>query len=53
PQSRASAVPATTGTLAATGTSATSQLALASGAAVALGAGAMFVVRRRRTGADV
>ncbi|MFF1462129.1 LPXTG cell wall anchor domain-containing protein [Streptomyces sp. NPDC058330] len=53
PQSGASAVPAATGTLAATGTSATSQLALASGAAVALGAGAMFVVRRRRTGADV
>ncbi|WP_031079972.1 LPXTG cell wall anchor domain-containing protein [Streptomyces sp. NRRL WC-3549] len=41
-----------TGSLAATGTDATSQLALASGAAVALGAGAMFVVRRRRTGAD-
>ncbi|MYW29363.1 LPXTG cell wall anchor domain-containing protein, partial [Streptomyces sp. SID2119] len=31
---------------------ATTQLALASGAAVALGAGAMFLVRRRKTGAD-
>ncbi|MFE9779401.1 LAETG motif-containing sortase-dependent surface protein [Streptomyces sp. NPDC005775] len=49
-QTGASARPVT-GTLAATGSSsATSQLALASGAAVAIGAGAMFAVRRRRTG---
>ncbi|MGA5001699.1 peptidase [Streptomyces arboris] len=55
PQGSGSSVPATTtsGTLAATGSSdATTQLALASGAAVALGAGAMFLVRRRKTGAD-
>ncbi|MFC9029233.1 peptidase [Streptomyces arboris] len=55
PQGSGSSVPATTtsSTLAATGSSdATTQLALASGAAVALGAGAMFLVRRRKTGAD-
>lgn len=43
----------TNGTLAATGSSdATAQLALAAGAAVALGAGAVFITRRRRPGAD-
>ncbi|MGK3093885.1 LPXTG cell wall anchor domain-containing protein [Streptomyces sp. WAC01490] len=54
PQGSGSSVPATTSsTLAATGSSdATTQLALASGAAVALGAGAIFLVRRRKTGAD-
>ncbi|MFD4278841.1 peptidase [Streptomyces cyaneofuscatus] len=56
PQGSGTSVPATTtssSTLAATGSSdATTQLALASGAAVALGAGAMFLVRRRKTGAD-
>ncbi|WP_328949349.1 peptidase [Streptomyces sp. NBC_00184] len=52
-QTGSSASPAS-GTLAATGSSsATPRLALASGAAVAVGAGAMFVVRRRRTGSHV
>ncbi|MET7365381.1 LAETG motif-containing sortase-dependent surface protein [Streptomyces sp. NPDC005566] len=50
PQTGASASPVN-GSLAATGaSSATSQLALASGAALAIGAGAVFVVRRRKTG---
>lgn len=50
PQTGTSSSPAS-GSLAATGSSApTSQLALASGAAVMIGAGAMFVVRRRKTG---
>ncbi|MFJ7058912.1 LPXTG cell wall anchor domain-containing protein [Streptomyces griseobrunneus] len=55
PQGSGSSVPVntTSGTLAATGSSdATTQIALAGGAAVVLGAGAMFIVRRRRTGAD-
>lgn len=55
PQGSGTSVPATTtnSTLAATGSSdATTQLALTSGAAVALGAGAMFLARRRTTGAD-
>ncbi|MCH0541905.1 LPXTG cell wall anchor domain-containing protein [Streptomyces sp. MUM 203J] len=44
---------ATTGELAATGSSdAMPQIALAGAAAVALGAGAVFVVRRRKAGAD-
>ncbi|MFG2642649.1 LPXTG cell wall anchor domain-containing protein [Streptomyces sp. NPDC048370] len=43
----------TTGQLAKTGSNdAMPQIALAGGAAVALGAGAMFVVRRRKAGAD-
>ncbi|WP_175439310.1 LPXTG cell wall anchor domain-containing protein [Streptomyces vilmorinianum] len=43
----------TTGSLAKTGSnSAVPQIALAGGAAVVLGAGAMFVVRRRKAGAD-
>ncbi|MFF0054642.1 LAETG motif-containing sortase-dependent surface protein [Streptomyces microflavus] len=56
PQGSGSSVPVNTtnGSLAATGSSdATAQIALAGGAAVVLGAGAMFLVRRRRTGADV
>ncbi|MER6635935.1 LPXTG cell wall anchor domain-containing protein [Streptomyces microflavus] len=56
PQGSGSSVPVNTtnGSLAATGSSdATVQIALAGGAAVVLGAGAMFLVRRRRTGADV
>ncbi|MFD3971518.1 peptidase [Streptomyces cyaneofuscatus] len=55
PQGSGTSVPATTtsSTLAATGSSdATTQLALTSGAAVALGAGAMFLARRRKAGAD-
>ncbi|MET7501688.1 LAETG motif-containing sortase-dependent surface protein [Streptomyces microflavus] len=55
PQGSGSSVPVNTtnGSLAATGSSdATAQIALAGGAAVVLGAGAMFLVRRRRTGAD-
>jgi len=55
PQSSGSGVPVntTSGTLAATGSSdATARIALTGGAAVVLGAGAMFLVRRRRTGAD-
>ncbi|MFE2292715.1 LPXTG cell wall anchor domain-containing protein [Streptomyces sp. NPDC059452] len=55
PQGSGSSVPVATtgGTLAATGSSdATTQIALAGGAAVLLGAGAMFVVRRRKAGAD-
>lgn len=56
PQGSGSSVPVNTtnGSLAATGSSdATAQIALAGGAAVVLGAGAMFLVRRRRTGSDV
>ncbi|MFD8439582.1 peptidase [Streptomyces microflavus] len=56
PQGSGSSVPVNTtnGSLAATGSSdATAQIALTGGAAVVLGAGAMFLVRRRRTGADV
>ncbi|WP_099127586.1 LPXTG cell wall anchor domain-containing protein [Streptomyces sp. ScaeMP-e48] len=56
PQGSGSSVPVNTtnGSLAATGSSdATAQIALAGGAAVVLGVGAMFLVRRRRTGADV
>ncbi|WP_411117596.1 peptidase [Streptomyces sp. 058-1L] len=56
PQGSGSSVPVNTtnGSLAATGSSdATARIALAGGAAVVLGAGAMFLVRRRRTGADV
>nr|WP_202521784.1 LAETG motif-containing sortase-dependent surface protein [Streptomyces sp. SID5614] len=56
PQGSASGTPASTGTngsLAATGSSsATTSIALAGGAAVLLGAGAVFVVRRRKTGSD-
>ncbi|MFF9922704.1 LAETG motif-containing sortase-dependent surface protein [Streptomyces globisporus] len=53
PQGSASGTPASTGSLAATGSSsATTSIALAGGAAVLLGAAAVFVVRRRKTGAD-
>ncbi|MFF2225983.1 LAETG motif-containing sortase-dependent surface protein [Streptomyces globisporus] len=53
PQGSASGTPAATGSLAATGSSsATTSIALAGGAAVLLGAAAVFVVRRRKTGAD-
>ncbi|MFJ7191755.1 LPXTG cell wall anchor domain-containing protein [Streptomyces bacillaris] len=55
PQGSGSSVPVNTtnGTLAATGSSdATAQLALAAGAAVVLGAGAVFITRRRKAGAD-
>ncbi|MEU4268546.1 hypothetical protein [Streptomyces sp. NPDC026092] len=56
PQGGASTAPVRTGSggpLAETGSpSAVPQIALAGGVAVVLGAGAMFVVRRRRTGAD-
>ncbi|MFI0002841.1 LAETG motif-containing sortase-dependent surface protein [Streptomyces globisporus] len=53
PQGSASGTPASSGSLAATGSSsATTSIALAGGAAVLLGAAAVFVVRRRKTGAD-
>ncbi|MGW6564532.1 LPXTG cell wall anchor domain-containing protein [Streptomyces sp. NPDC054975] len=52
-QGGTSTTPVTTGTLANTGSNdAVPQIALAGAAAVALGAGAMFVVRRRKAGAD-
>ncbi|MGW2560538.1 peptidase [Streptomyces sp. NPDC001514] len=51
PQGTTSTTPVNSGTLANTGSpSALPQLAAAAGAAVALGAGAVFVVRRRKTG---
>lgn len=56
PQGSMPGAPATTGTndnLAATGSSSpTTSIALTGGAAVLLGAAAVFVVRRRKTGAD-
>ncbi|MFG2330646.1 LPXTG cell wall anchor domain-containing protein [Streptomyces sp. NPDC048604] len=52
-QGGTSNTPVTTGTLAKTGSNdAVPQLAMAGAAAVALGAGAMFVARRRKAGAD-
>ncbi|MEK8144203.1 LAETG motif-containing sortase-dependent surface protein [Streptomyces sp. M10(2022)] len=54
-QGNASKLPVnkTTGALAETGTSsATSQMAIAGAAAVAIGAGAVFIVRRRKTGSN-